>query len=152
MTDQNVQVRKVCERGLFLIAESDAKWQDRIKNERFCWHNAQWLEAIAKTNLLSSAGIVLHTSFSQYFSLGSCWTRSRRHLYDNVIKLSKHSSYRTGAEDMQSASSMLGLCVRHADLHLDRASNSASSFETPESRIGSPEGSEAWESNTFNAI
>lgn len=112
MTDQNVQVRKVCERGLFLIAESDAKWQDRIKNERFCWHNAQWLEAIAKTNLLSSAG----------------------------------------AEDMQSASSMLGLCVRHADLHLDRASNSASSFETPESRIGSPEGSEAWESNTFNAI
>lgn len=53
MTDQNVEVRKVCERGLVLIGESDAKWAERIKNERFCWHNAQWLEAVAKTNLLS---------------------------------------------------------------------------------------------------
>ena len=56
MTDQNLEVRKVCERGLMLIAESDTKWEERIKNERFCWHNAQWLEAIAKTNLLSSPG------------------------------------------------------------------------------------------------
>lgn len=57
MTDQNLEVRKVCERGLMLIAESDVKWQERIKNERFCWHNAQWLEAIAKTNLLSPGKI-----------------------------------------------------------------------------------------------
>ncbi|KZS21217.1 Kinesin-associated protein 3 [Daphnia magna] len=98
MTDQNLEVRKVCERGLMLIAEADAKWEERIKNERFCWHNAQWLEAIAKTNLLSSPG----------------------------------------TEDEQSiAGSVLDLCVRHADL-LDRASNSASSFGSPESRIGSP--------------
>jgi len=64
MTDQNKEVRKICERGLVLIAESSAKWQERIKNERFCWNNAQWLEAIAKTNnLLSSPGImrILHT-------------------------------------------------------------------------------------------
>lgn len=112
MTDQNDEVRKVCERGLFLIAGSDVEWQERIKNERFCWHNAQWLEAIAKTNLLSS-----------------------------------------GAEDMPSGtSSILELCVRHADLHLDRASISASSFGSPESRVGSPEDSETWESNPFNAI
>jgi len=42
--------------------------------------------------------------------------------------------------------SVLGLCVRHADL-LDRVSNSASSFGSPESRIGSPvESIDAWDS------
>lgn len=56
MTDQNLEVRKVCDQGLVLIAESGSKWQERIKSERFCWHNAQWLEAIAKANLLTSSG------------------------------------------------------------------------------------------------
>ena len=60
MTDQNVEVRKVCERGLVMIAEADAKWSERIKNERFCWHNAQWLEAVAKTNNLL-AGIKMQS-------------------------------------------------------------------------------------------
>jgi hypothetical protein len=52
----------------------------------------------------------------------------------------------TGTEDEQSiAGSVLDLCVRHADL-LDRASNSASSFGSPESRIGSPvESIDAWD-------
>ena len=68
MTDQNDEVRKVCERGLFLIAGSDVEWQERIKNERFCWHNAQWLEAIAKTNLLSS-GIIFNSFFQKTLEL-----------------------------------------------------------------------------------
>ena len=43
-----------------------------------------------------------------------------------------------GDDDQSGTESVLGqLCVRHADL-LDRASNSASSFGSPESRIGSP--------------
>ena len=52
----------------------------------------------------------------------------------------------TGTEDEQSITgSVLDLCVRHADL-LDRASNSASSFGSPESRIGSPvESIDAWD-------
>ena len=56
MSDQNIQVRKVCESALLLIAESDARWHERIKNERFCWHNAQWLEAIGKSDWFSSPG------------------------------------------------------------------------------------------------
>jgi hypothetical protein len=50
-----------------LIAESDTKWEERIKNERFCWHNAQWLEAIAKTNLLSSPGNNLISTSTQSY-------------------------------------------------------------------------------------
>jgi hypothetical protein len=56
MSDQNIQVRKVCESALVLIAESDPKWNERIKSERFCWHNAQWLEAVGKSDWFSSPG------------------------------------------------------------------------------------------------
>ena len=53
--------------------------------------------------------------------------------------------FHVGTEDEQSMAGSLGLCVRHADL-LDRASNSASSFGSPESRIGSPvESIDAWD-------
>ncbi len=56
MTDQNIHVRKVCEAALILVSESSTQWNERIKHERFCWHNAQWLEAVAKSDWFSSPG------------------------------------------------------------------------------------------------
>ena len=64
MNDQNPVVRQVCDAGLGLICEIDDKWKERIKNERFSSHNAQWLEAVARTNLFKSTGMTINTLIS----------------------------------------------------------------------------------------
>lgn len=46
MHDKNVEIRKVCDSSLDLIAEFDEEWAKRIQLEKFRWHNSQWLDMI----------------------------------------------------------------------------------------------------------
>lgn len=121
MTDQNLEVRKVCDRGLVLIAESDAKWQERIKNERFCWHNAQWLEAIAKANFLSSPGDKDNISptflrSNGGFSIFKRWTRIKvcREVYWVFAYVMPISL--TGQAIQRPASDRLNLVLAHLSI------------------------------------
>nr|CAG4643870.1 EOG090X049M [Lepidurus arcticus] len=47
MHDKNTAIRTVCEAALELLGEHDHGWATKVREERFRWHNAQWLEAVA---------------------------------------------------------------------------------------------------------
>nr|CAG4651737.1 EOG090X049M [Triops cancriformis] len=47
MHDKNTSIRTVCEAALELLGERDQSWANKVREERFRWHNAQWLEAVA---------------------------------------------------------------------------------------------------------
>ncbi|XP_049812415.1 kinesin-associated protein 3 isoform X1 [Schistocerca nitens] len=49
MHDKNTQIRKVCGVCLDIIAECNVDWAERIKLEKFRWHNSQWLEMVEST-------------------------------------------------------------------------------------------------------
>ncbi|KAL4635070.1 kinesin-associated protein 3-like [Arapaima gigas] len=46
MHDKNVEIRKVCDNTLDIIAEYDEEWGKKIQSEKFRWHNSQWLEMV----------------------------------------------------------------------------------------------------------
>lgn len=46
MHDNNPSIRKLCHLCLETIKEFDESWTDRIKTEKFQWHNSHWLEMI----------------------------------------------------------------------------------------------------------
>ncbi|XP_036437324.1 kinesin-associated protein 3a [Colossoma macropomum] len=46
MHDKNTEIRKVCDNTLDIIAEYDEEWGRKIQNEKFRWHNSQWLEMV----------------------------------------------------------------------------------------------------------
>lgn len=80
---------------------------------------------------------------TSFFIRYLCHDRLSRH---NCLSFGFDKSVVSRAGEEDGTGSVLGLCVRHADL-LDRASNSASSFGSPESRIGSPiESIDGWDS------
>lgn len=46
MHDKNTEIRKVCDQTLDIIMEYDEEWAKKIQEEKFRWHNSQWLEMI----------------------------------------------------------------------------------------------------------
>jgi Kinesin-associated protein (KAP) len=46
MHDKNVEIRKICDFCLDIIAMSDSNWASRIKLEKFRNHNSQWLTMV----------------------------------------------------------------------------------------------------------
>lgn len=46
MHDKNVEIRKVCDHCLDIVAFTDPEWASRIKLEKFRNHNAQWLTMV----------------------------------------------------------------------------------------------------------
>ncbi|KAL7036101.1 hypothetical protein ACKWTF_008691 [Chironomus riparius] len=46
MHDKNVEIRKVCDFCLDIIAMTDSNWASRIKLEKFRNHNSQWLTMV----------------------------------------------------------------------------------------------------------
>ncbi|GAB1600302.1 kinesin-associated protein 3-like isoform X1 [Argonauta hians] len=46
MNDKNVEIRKVCDNTLDIIAEFDEEWSKKIQQEKFRWHNSHWLEMV----------------------------------------------------------------------------------------------------------
>lgn len=46
MHDKNVEIRKVCDNCLDIIAITDFNWASRIKLEKFRNHNSQWLTMV----------------------------------------------------------------------------------------------------------
>ncbi|KAI5619974.1 kinesin-associated protein 3 [Silurus asotus] len=46
MHDKNAEICKVCDNTLDIIAEYDEEWGRKIQNEKFRWHNSQWLEMV----------------------------------------------------------------------------------------------------------
>src|SRR5437879_279607 len=46
MHDKNIQIRRVCNATLDVIAEYDPEWASKIKVEKFRAHNKQWLDMI----------------------------------------------------------------------------------------------------------
>ncbi|KAE9549849.1 hypothetical protein FO519_006935 [Halicephalobus sp. NKZ332] len=49
MHDPNQQLRNMCDQALQFISESNDHWKKRISEERFRFHNTQWLEMVAGT-------------------------------------------------------------------------------------------------------
>ena len=47
MHDKNVEIQKVCDATLDIISEIDENWADRVKREKFRFHNAQWLDIVS---------------------------------------------------------------------------------------------------------
>ena len=39
-------LRSVCDSTLDIIAEFDKGWSEKVRLEKFRWHNSQWLEMI----------------------------------------------------------------------------------------------------------
>ncbi|CAG2171472.1 unnamed protein product [Oppiella nova] len=50
MHDRNKEIKRVCDATLDVIAEYDIQWASKIKVEKFCAHNKQWLEMIDSQN------------------------------------------------------------------------------------------------------
>ena len=48
MHDKNIHIRRMCDSTLEVIAEAGEEWARRIAEERFRWHNAQWLDIIGE--------------------------------------------------------------------------------------------------------
>lgn len=46
MHDKNPEVQRVCDRTLDVISQFDDSWSERVKREKFRFHNAQWLEIV----------------------------------------------------------------------------------------------------------
>ncbi|RZF32208.1 hypothetical protein LSTR_LSTR004071 [Laodelphax striatellus] len=46
MHDKNEYIRKVCDACLEIIKESSEEWAERIKIEKFEWHNSHWLSIV----------------------------------------------------------------------------------------------------------
>ncbi|XP_067001096.1 kinesin-associated protein 3 isoform X1 [Anabrus simplex] len=55
MHDKNTQIRKVCNACLEIIAECNKDWAERIKLEKFRWHNSQWLEMVESSTIDDTA-------------------------------------------------------------------------------------------------
>lgn len=46
MHDKNTQIRRISNHCLDIIADWNKEWADRIKLEKFRWHNSQWLDMV----------------------------------------------------------------------------------------------------------
>ncbi|MFH4975578.1 hypothetical protein AB6A40_002287 [Gnathostoma spinigerum] len=59
MHDKNEKIRELCERTLDLFAMTSDVWSRRMDAERFCWHNAQWLEMVTGNDCTMSCDSAL---------------------------------------------------------------------------------------------
>ncbi|KAJ3170876.1 Kinesin-associated protein 3, partial [Irineochytrium annulatum] len=48
--DRNVQIRRMCDVSLDIIAEIDEEWVKKIKQQKFQWHNAEYLSVLAQSS------------------------------------------------------------------------------------------------------
>lgn len=46
MHDKNPEVQRVCDSTLDIISSNDSLWRERVRSEKFRFHNAQWLEIV----------------------------------------------------------------------------------------------------------
>lgn len=46
LPDRNPEVGRVCGHALALLAHHFPEWERRLRETRFCWHNAQWLAVV----------------------------------------------------------------------------------------------------------
>ena len=49
MHDKNPEVQRVCDATLDIISCHDDLWRERVRSEKFRFHNAQWLEIVGGT-------------------------------------------------------------------------------------------------------
>jgi len=47
--DRNVKIREMCDTCLDIIAETNEEWVIKIRQQRFQWHNSEWLRLMANT-------------------------------------------------------------------------------------------------------
>ncbi|CAD5219778.1 unnamed protein product [Bursaphelenchus okinawaensis] len=50
--DKNVKIRNICDQALQIISEVSEFWFKQVSKERFCWHNATWLEMIVHRSVI----------------------------------------------------------------------------------------------------
>ncbi|KAJ3093007.1 Kinesin-associated protein 3 [Quaeritorhiza haematococci] len=48
--DRNVEIRKMCDACLDIIADIDEDWVTKIRQQKFQWHNLEWLSMVARTS------------------------------------------------------------------------------------------------------
>ena len=61
MHDKNPEVQRVCDATLDIISSHDDLWRERVRSEKFRFHNAQWLEIVG--------GIKNQAIMLQFFSI-----------------------------------------------------------------------------------
>jgi hypothetical protein len=47
--DRNIKIREMCDTCLDIIAETNEEWVIKIRQQRFQWHNSEWLRLMADT-------------------------------------------------------------------------------------------------------
>ncbi|RKO93016.1 kinesin-associated protein-domain-containing protein, partial [Blyttiomyces helicus] len=60
--DRNVEIRKMCDVCLDIIAEIDDEWVKKIRQQKFQWHNSEWLQLIMQA---SSHGANEHLAYEE---------------------------------------------------------------------------------------
>ncbi|XP_067118777.1 kinesin-associated protein 3 isoform X2 [Centruroides vittatus] len=66
MHDKNLEVRKVCDSTLDIIAEASREWAKRIQLEKFRWHNSQWLDMVESQQIEEGMELYTDDQFEPY--------------------------------------------------------------------------------------
>jgi hypothetical protein len=67
MHDRNPEVQKLCDATLDIISLHDESWRDRVRREKFRFHNAQWLEIVEGQRAAQVIQITNHQTFTVGF-------------------------------------------------------------------------------------
>ena len=59
MHDKNTEVQRVCDATLDIISSHDNLWRERVRSEKFRFHNAQWLEIVGGAQGISQDEFVM---------------------------------------------------------------------------------------------
>ncbi|KAJ3039310.1 Kinesin-associated protein 3 [Rhizophlyctis rosea] len=71
--DRNVEIRRMCDVCLDIIAEIDEEWVKSIRLQKFQWHNSEWLALITQASQLPGNGHAFEeetTLFSKHKLVG----------------------------------------------------------------------------------
>ncbi|KAJ8324391.1 hypothetical protein QVD99_002423 [Batrachochytrium dendrobatidis] len=46
--DRNIEIRKVCDASLSIIGEIDEDWNRKLRQQKFAWHNSEWISMMTE--------------------------------------------------------------------------------------------------------
>ncbi|KAJ1339848.1 hypothetical protein BSLG_005509 [Batrachochytrium salamandrivorans] len=46
--DRNIEIRKMCDASLSIIGEIDEDWNRKLRQQKFAWHNSEWISMMTE--------------------------------------------------------------------------------------------------------
>eukprot|EP00842_Homolaphlyctis_polyrhiza_P005073 jgi/Hompol1/5567/HPOL_000419-RA len=84
--DRNIEIRKMCDASLSIIGEIDEDWERKLKQQKFAWHNSEWISIMARVQ--ESPSSVLEESailYSKSQPIKGTLSRSDQHGYQRSL-------------------------------------------------------------------